>query len=291
VSPHFLEYAGEGKDRLAVKLMIDYVAGLEVIIWTHFGDLFSDPNLTLECLWRTLQRTELKLGVLPPNLYIQFDNCGRENRNNVVFCALAWWIDRVAFESIEVCFLPVGHTHNEADQVSSRCSVGCRNQDIPTYDDLHSVLRLCYAPKWGEEVYVADVPTVANMKALFNPHDKQAFSGCDWKYMHGIRKNNARHFLFDQVGGKVRIRMKDKAESSWSMPWYPFRTTPSRYSLDDVPESAVKELPEEKKMGIRAAIVDCEGRLDPIQYANVVNDMNRILSPIPKREFKRTHTT
>ena len=49
---------------------------------------------------------------------------------------LSFWVESGAFEQIEICFLPVGHTHNEPDQVASRCSVCCRNRDIPTRERL-----------------------------------------------------------------------------------------------------------------------------------------------------------
>ena len=53
-----------------------------------------------------------------------------------VFAMLSFWVESGAFEQIEIGFLPVGHTHNEPDQAASRCSVCCRNRDIPTRERL-----------------------------------------------------------------------------------------------------------------------------------------------------------
>lgn len=47
---------------------------------------------------------------------------------------IAWLVERGVFKKIEVSFLPVGHTHNEPDQVASRYSVACRKRDIHTLE-------------------------------------------------------------------------------------------------------------------------------------------------------------
>ena len=45
----------------------------------------SDPNLTIECLMRTLKQVEQSDGYLPPNLCLQFDNCFRGMYGLVVY--------------------------------------------------------------------------------------------------------------------------------------------------------------------------------------------------------------
>ena len=52
---------------------------------------------------------------------------------------LSWWVERGAFDSIEISFLPVGHTHNEPDQVASRCSICCRTRDIATRTRMYHI--------------------------------------------------------------------------------------------------------------------------------------------------------
>ena len=95
-------------------------------------------------------------GALPANLYLQLDNTTRENRNNVLFGFMASLKERDVFDKIILGFLPIGHTHNEPDQVkpfflfvnlfqvASRCSIACRTQDIRSLDRLHEILRTCY---------------------------------------------------------------------------------------------------------------------------------------------------
>jgi hypothetical protein len=97
---------------------------------------------------------------------LQLDNTSRENRNSILFGFMAYLKLRGVFkvgcfsceltspQEILVSFLPIGHTHNEPDQVASRCSVACRTQDITTLDRLHEVLTHCYHYKKNQEVVV-----------------------------------------------------------------------------------------------------------------------------------------
>lgn len=55
-------------------------------------------------------------GILPPNLYLQADNCWKENKNRYVFALLALLVHNSVFETIELGFLLVGHTHDDIDQ-------------------------------------------------------------------------------------------------------------------------------------------------------------------------------
>ena len=48
------------------------------------------------------------------------DNCPRDNKNNIMFGFLAMLRQLDIFDSVEVCFLPVGHTHEDVDAMFSR---------------------------------------------------------------------------------------------------------------------------------------------------------------------------
>lgn len=146
-----------GTDRLKTHLMIDIVHGRGCYVYiTPEARVASDPNLTIECLQRTLASVEEHDGYLPPVLYLQLDNCFRENKNAYVVAYLTWLIERKVFKQILMSFLPVGHTHNEADQCASCLSIGCRNQDIKCLEDLHRVIQKSYFPTPIVE-YVSEV--------------------------------------------------------------------------------------------------------------------------------------
>ena len=54
---------------------------LDLLQWPH------DPNLVLSCMVRVLCN---KRDRLPPKLYVQADNCGRENKNKFVIGFLGY---------------------------------------------------------------------------------------------------------------------------------------------------------------------------------------------------------
>ena len=80
-----------------------------------------DANITLNCLLLTLEKVKSKRQ-LGRNLFLQLDNTYKENKNIYVFRAMAYLIQQEIFETIDVSFLLVGHTHNDVDQVFSRIS-------------------------------------------------------------------------------------------------------------------------------------------------------------------------
>jgi hypothetical protein len=58
------------------------VHGMKPQIYTCLEDIASDSNLTIETLQRTLVKIEKDTNKpLPKTLFIQADNCSRENKN------------------------------------------------------------------------------------------------------------------------------------------------------------------------------------------------------------------
>lgn len=106
-----------------------------------FVDLLQyphDSNLTITVIVEVLAKYSKEHG-LPPTLYIQMDNTSRENKNKYVlgFSALLVQFgifDKVYYEvlfcyscifdiifiKVQLNFLPVGHTHEDIDQMFSR---------------------------------------------------------------------------------------------------------------------------------------------------------------------------
>jgi hypothetical protein len=85
-------------------------------------------------------------GKLPPILYLQLDNCSRENKNKYLigFCHLL--VHLGVFKKIKISFLPVGHTHEDCDQMFSCISRRIRHEDIITLEDLKKHVIKSYAP-------------------------------------------------------------------------------------------------------------------------------------------------
>lgn len=69
-----------------------------------------DSNLTINCLLRglVLQASE---GRLTPKLYVQLDNCIRENKNKYFISTMALLVKHQLVKEVTMSFLMVGHTH------------------------------------------------------------------------------------------------------------------------------------------------------------------------------------
>ncbi|PIK34158.1 hypothetical protein BSL78_29027 [Apostichopus japonicus] len=75
-----------------------------------------DSNLTIYCLTEALKAAQDYLGKV---LFLQMDNCFRENKNKFVLSFAALLVERDIFEEVYIHFLPVGHTHEDVDQMFS----------------------------------------------------------------------------------------------------------------------------------------------------------------------------
>jgi hypothetical protein len=52
---------------------------------------------------------------IPKKLFLQMDNCWRENKNRFVLAFCDRLVALGVFESVQLSFLPVGHTHEGRD--------------------------------------------------------------------------------------------------------------------------------------------------------------------------------
>jgi hypothetical protein len=93
---------------------------------------------------------------LPPVLILQADNCGRENKNNVMMKFLAALVELGVFEMVELYFLPVGHTHDEIDQRWSLLSRYLNNRDSLNLSQIMEDTQRAFSKsdKWVEQVLV-----------------------------------------------------------------------------------------------------------------------------------------
>eukprot|EP00112_Aurelia_sp_Birch-Aquarium-sp1_P005746 Seg1651.1 transcript_id=Seg1651.1/GoldUCD/mRNA.D3Y31 product="hypothetical protein" protein_id=Seg1651.1/GoldUCD/D3Y31 len=104
---HFYETHITGVLSHASKYPVQYIDCQE---WSH------DSDHTMNVLFKTLADIS-KDGHLPPTLYLQMDNCWRENKNVYVLGACALLVKLKVLKKIQLSFLMVGHTHEDIDQV------------------------------------------------------------------------------------------------------------------------------------------------------------------------------
>jgi hypothetical protein len=99
------------------------VHGVGHLVYVCDETVRGGGNLIIDVLRRTLLFLEKKgkLPFLNPVLYLQIDNCG-ENKNKTLFAFLTDLVRKKVFHKIKACFLMVGHTHDDIDQVFATIS-------------------------------------------------------------------------------------------------------------------------------------------------------------------------
>lgn len=171
----------------------------------------TGANHVIEALHRFLITKRME-GPLPRKLFIQLDNCSRENKNRYVMGYLEMLVSASVFDRIECAFLPIGHTHEDVDQAFSTTSSRLRTHAAVTLTDLHRELRHAYSGNVNVE----------HMKRLVN------WSGlCDsQRYLRRVdRITTWRYFLFTstqsaaaptQTTGRCTIIcVKKDVDGSW----------------------------------------------------------------------------
>lgn len=136
-------------------------------LFTMTAELETGANHIVEALHRTLMRKWEQDGKLQGTLYVQVDNCTRENKNTYFFSyaesLVAWGV----YEEVFVSFLPIGHTHADIDQTFSCTSRRLKTNAAVTMEDLMDQLRKSYTP----EPHVSRMLHVANFSGLCKQED------------------------------------------------------------------------------------------------------------------------
>ena len=118
--------SSKGKDdeqgkALATKLMGAIAYGHGFYGYWSLPERAASSNLTLTALCRIIRDVSDR-GPLPNKLQIQMDNTAKDNKNHYLLGFCGMLIAERLFETVEVLFLPVGHTHQDVDQVFSLVS-------------------------------------------------------------------------------------------------------------------------------------------------------------------------
>ena len=139
------------------------VHGCDPYVFLAHEDIAGDPNWTIESLYQIFKREEQKRAAgLPRILYLQLDNCFRENKNTYLFAWLSWLVERSVFDHVFVSFLPTGHTHFDCDQFASRIAVALKFLNVKTVEEYIDAIR----QYWGTPVCVQWVDEVMDIKEL-----------------------------------------------------------------------------------------------------------------------------
>lgn len=84
------------------------------------------------------------------------DNACRDNKNKYILTFAAILVDMGIFRKVKIGFLPVGHTHEDIDQLFSCISRRLKHRNALTISDLVQVLSESFTP----------VPIVLNIDSV-----------------------------------------------------------------------------------------------------------------------------
>ena len=144
--PHFTTTPKSQRGHaLKVKLvgLLHHKIDNKLYLYTMTQEHQTGANHIIETLHRFLNSKRAE-GPLPPKLYIQLDNCSRENKNRYFMSYCEMLVASLVFDSVEIGFLPVGHTHEDVDQAFSQTSARLRVHNAITLSDMHDELRETY---------------------------------------------------------------------------------------------------------------------------------------------------
>ena len=165
--PHF--YLSTKSD-VGHKLKVKVVGGLEHVARGHrhlslyamTEEYETGANHVIEVVHRMLQRKKNERHSLPSNLFVQVDNCTRENKNRYFMGYFQSLVHLGVFKFVQISFLPIGHTHADIDQAFSSISTRLNGEDAHTLEELLAELNRCY----GGNATAFKLERIANYSGL-----------------------------------------------------------------------------------------------------------------------------
>ncbi|XP_062566153.1 uncharacterized protein LOC134228510, partial [Saccostrea cucullata] len=143
--PHFLGRRSNDLD--VANLLSTHIQGVinhgleKFTKYLDINEYAHDSNMVINTILKELYGASLQMGnFLPPTLYIQADNCFRENKNRYTlgFCELLIW--KNIFKEVHLSFLFVGHTHEDIDAGFSKIADQLRRNEAGTIPRLLSLI-------------------------------------------------------------------------------------------------------------------------------------------------------
>lgn len=190
---------------ITVAVVIDHGIG-KYLYWYPTHCWAQDPNLVISILFAHLEQHLLHLN-LPhaSTLWIQADNKYAENKNIYEFGFAAYLVAKKVFNTIQLSYLPEGHTHEDGDQEFSVFKGVLGRRSALLLEDLLNIMHTAH-------VDPSERPKVVEIKEVWDW--KTFFTQCLNRISH---HSKYRCFRFQLEGDKVVFQAKDSAtQGIWS---------------------------------------------------------------------------
>jgi hypothetical protein len=187
-------------------------------------------NLICDILRRTLNHLDSK-GKLPhinPVLYLQIDNCG-ENKNKTLIAFLADLVRKKVFAKIKACFLMVGHTHDDIDQIFGTIATHIKQIHIfcPDRETLFSCIQDAFLKVQDKPtIFSVEATEVFDFTAFYKPFIDKKISYHQIPHQFRVKRFTT---CSETSGEVVLVHYKNWAESAH---WLP------RVHTDPIPHDA-----------------------------------------------------
>lgn len=157
-----------------------------LIISNECNDVGKGPSVVISYLHHQLSISN------KPDLIINMDNCGGQNKNNLMMWYLAWRVFNGLNNSIHVHFLVRGHTKFSPDALFGTTKQMLKNKDLDSIDDICEELDTHFP----EVLVLKDQVPIYNFAQYFEP--SRADNGRAVNLLKKIPSlSTYRHFRFD----------------------------------------------------------------------------------------------
>ena len=194
-----------------------------------------DKNFFISLLFHYLKEEYSEYEAFPTTLYIQLDNCFKENKNETLFKFIAFLLSLGFTEKIILTYLPPGHTHENIDQLFSAVRKYLMRHEVLTYKALLEILSEVYGT-YDEFYIISDYESFVN-------YDWSSFFEFEAGVMEGHSKSYQFQFELDEEEGFVTVMSRvNPIRGEWSKPMRLFHTPlPENYPQVIQPVSTLYE--------------------------------------------------
>jgi hypothetical protein len=172
--PYFkrISHSSQNKWKVGIHVMgcINHGRGSSIV--TYIDNVKQGTNVTIEVLHRELVKTIETEGKLPKKLFLQLDNTTKQCKSKYVIGYLARLVRDGVFDEVILSFLPVGHTHEDIDQLFSRLAIWLRTHDCLSRLDLTKAAAHAFESD-QERPTIAHMDRVANISDYLEPYVRQ----------------------------------------------------------------------------------------------------------------------
>jgi hypothetical protein len=209
--PYFCErsHASDDAIRLKMHLYGVLVHGRRAYAFTCPDHEEQGHNATIQCIWQVIVEEYVRNdGGLPSVLFLQLDNTTRQNKGRFVLAFLKLLVEHGVFERIYVCFLPVGHTHEDIDQMFSRIAIALRGRNMLSRMEMTRVIRQAFKFE-GTSAIVKHWESIGNIRDWLEQFITCPVGVMKYRHFRVARSENRKVMI------QCRLKMRLDMEEDW----------------------------------------------------------------------------